>query len=177
MFVLVQILSVVEWLRFSHPLPGAVPVQRWSFPAGAAARPDGGLCRHHRLVPLWTYNADCSIFYWLSQSISCIFKVNDRCAMCWPGPEATQEDYQSIALYFAGEKKHLQAGKFFQKCGQYSRVWTLPHPEYFLHPAKHNTVSYEDVVFLFFLLCLVFRPWATSSSVPTLKTTSLWRWL
>lgn len=38
------------------------------------------------------------------------------------GPEATQEDYQSIALYFAGEKKHLQAGKFFQKCGQYSRA-------------------------------------------------------
>lgn len=40
----------------------------------------------------------------------------------WPGPEATQEDYQSIALYFAGERKHLQAGRFFQKCGQYTRV-------------------------------------------------------
>ncbi|XP_056265866.1 WD repeat-containing protein 19 isoform X2 [Pseudoliparis swirei] len=38
------------------------------------------------------------------------------------GPEATQEDYQSIALYFEGEKKHLQAGMFFQKCGQYSRA-------------------------------------------------------
>ncbi|CAF94207.1 unnamed protein product, partial [Tetraodon nigroviridis] len=38
------------------------------------------------------------------------------------GPEATQEDYQSIALYFAGERKHLQAGRFFQKCGQYTRV-------------------------------------------------------
>ncbi|KAF0037436.1 hypothetical protein F2P81_010310 [Scophthalmus maximus] len=37
------------------------------------------------------------------------------------GSEATQEDYQSIALYFEGEKKNLQAGKFFQKCGQYSR--------------------------------------------------------
>uniref|UniRef100_A0A671THC5 WD repeat-containing protein 19 n=1 Tax=Sparus aurata TaxID=8175 RepID=A0A671THC5_SPAAU len=45
------------------------------------------------------------------------------------GPEATQEDYQSIALYFEGEKKHLQAGKFFQKCGQYSRVRTLPCSE------------------------------------------------
>lgn len=42
--------------------------------------------------------------------------------LCSSGPEATQEDYQSIALYFEGEKKHLQAGKFFQKCGQYSRV-------------------------------------------------------
>lgn len=42
----------------------------------------------------------------------------------WPGPEATQEDYQSIALYFAGERKHLQAGRFFQKCGQYTRVRT-----------------------------------------------------
>ncbi|XP_063316538.1 WD repeat-containing protein 19-like [Pelmatolapia mariae] len=41
------------------------------------------------------------------------------------GSEATQEDYQSIALYFEGEKKHLQAGKFFQKCGQYSRALKL----------------------------------------------------
>ncbi len=43
------------------------------------------------------------------------------------GPEATQEDYQSIALYFEGEKNHLQAGKFFQKCGQYSKVGTPPY--------------------------------------------------
>uniref|UniRef100_A0A4W4G701 Anaphase-promoting complex subunit 4 WD40 domain-containing protein n=1 Tax=Electrophorus electricus TaxID=8005 RepID=A0A4W4G701_ELEEL len=38
------------------------------------------------------------------------------------GSEASVEDYQSIALYFEGEKKHLQAGKFFRKCGQYSRA-------------------------------------------------------
>ncbi|KAI1887644.1 hypothetical protein AGOR_G00192430 [Albula goreensis] len=38
------------------------------------------------------------------------------------GSDATMEDYQSIALYFEGEKKHLQAGKFFQKCNQYSRA-------------------------------------------------------
>ncbi|XP_047221085.1 WD repeat-containing protein 19 [Girardinichthys multiradiatus] len=38
------------------------------------------------------------------------------------GAEATQEDYQSIALYFEGEKKHLLAGKFFHKCGQYSKA-------------------------------------------------------
>ncbi|KAJ0055626.1 hypothetical protein NL108_006477 [Boleophthalmus pectinirostris] len=38
------------------------------------------------------------------------------------GSEATQEDYKSIALYFEGEKKHLLAGKFFQKCGQYNRA-------------------------------------------------------
>ncbi|XP_046901307.1 WD repeat-containing protein 19 isoform X3 [Hypomesus transpacificus] len=38
------------------------------------------------------------------------------------GSEATQEDYQSIALYFEAEKTHLQAGRFFQKCGQYSRA-------------------------------------------------------
>ncbi|KAJ8271702.1 hypothetical protein COCON_G00105610 [Conger conger] len=38
------------------------------------------------------------------------------------GSDATMEDYQSIALYFEGEKRHLQAGKFFQKCGQYSRA-------------------------------------------------------
>ncbi|KAK6324407.1 hypothetical protein J4Q44_G00037490 [Coregonus suidteri] len=36
--------------------------------------------------------------------------------------EASQEDYQSIALYFQGENKHLQAGKFFHKCGQYSKA-------------------------------------------------------
>ncbi|XP_055768737.1 WD repeat-containing protein 19 [Salvelinus fontinalis] len=36
--------------------------------------------------------------------------------------EATQEDYQSIALYFQGENKHLQAGRFFHKCGQYSKA-------------------------------------------------------
>lgn len=38
------------------------------------------------------------------------------------GSDATLEDYQSIALYFEGEKNHLQAGKFFQKCGQYNRA-------------------------------------------------------
>ena len=51
-----------------------------------------------------------------SKSVSWILIV------CSSGSEATQEDYQSIALYFEAEKKHLQAGKFFQKCGQYSRV-------------------------------------------------------
>ncbi|XP_023685243.1 WD repeat-containing protein 19 isoform X1 [Paramormyrops kingsleyae] len=38
------------------------------------------------------------------------------------GSDATMEDYQSIALHFEGEKKHLQAGCFFQKCGQHSRA-------------------------------------------------------
>ncbi|XP_015201422.1 WD repeat-containing protein 19 isoform X2 [Lepisosteus oculatus] len=38
------------------------------------------------------------------------------------GSDATMEDYQSIALYFEGEKKHLQAGKFFQLCGQHARA-------------------------------------------------------
>lgn len=41
------------------------------------------------------------------------------------GSDATMEDYQSIALHFEGEKKHLQAGCFFQKCGQHSRVRCL----------------------------------------------------
>lgn len=36
----------------------------------------------------------------------------------------TNEDYQSIALYFEAEKKHFQAGKFFLLCGQYGRVST-----------------------------------------------------
>ncbi|XP_036993911.2 WD repeat-containing protein 19 [Artibeus jamaicensis] len=39
------------------------------------------------------------------------------------GSENTSnEDYQSIALYFEGEKRHFQAGKFFLLCGQYSRA-------------------------------------------------------
>ncbi|XP_053277070.1 WD repeat-containing protein 19-like [Pleuronectes platessa] len=38
------------------------------------------------------------------------------------GSEGTQEDYQNIAFYFEGGRKHLQAGKFFQKCGLYSRA-------------------------------------------------------
>ncbi|KAG8516530.1 WD repeat-containing protein 19, partial [Galemys pyrenaicus] len=36
--------------------------------------------------------------------------------------DTSNEDYQSIALYFEGEKRHLQAGKFFLLCGQYSRA-------------------------------------------------------
>ncbi|XP_015234608.1 PREDICTED: WD repeat-containing protein 19 [Cyprinodon variegatus] len=38
------------------------------------------------------------------------------------GCEATQEDYQSIALYFEEERKHFLAGQFFYKCGQYSKA-------------------------------------------------------
>uniref|UniRef100_A0A8D0VZC8 WD repeat-containing protein 19 n=1 Tax=Sus scrofa TaxID=9823 RepID=A0A8D0VZC8_PIG len=36
--------------------------------------------------------------------------------------DTTNEDYQSIALYFEGEKRHFQAGKFFLLCGQYARA-------------------------------------------------------
>ncbi|XP_005392043.1 PREDICTED: WD repeat-containing protein 19 [Chinchilla lanigera] len=36
--------------------------------------------------------------------------------------DTSNEDYQSIALYFEGEKRHFQAGKFFLLCGQYSRA-------------------------------------------------------
>ncbi|XP_043548785.1 WD repeat-containing protein 19 isoform X2 [Chiloscyllium plagiosum] len=38
------------------------------------------------------------------------------------GSDANNEDYQSIALYFEGEKKHFLAGKFFMLCGQYTRA-------------------------------------------------------
>ncbi|CAH2300032.1 WD repeat-containing 19 isoform X1 [Pelobates cultripes] len=34
----------------------------------------------------------------------------------------SNEDYQSIALYFEGEKKYFQAGKFFLLCGQHARA-------------------------------------------------------
>lgn len=68
------------------------------------------------------YNTNLSKLYWMNKFNMSIF-YHSIC-MC-PGSEATTEDYQSIALYFEGEKNHLQAGKFFQKCGQYSRVWKL----------------------------------------------------
>ncbi|XP_033742140.1 WD repeat-containing protein 19-like isoform X1 [Pecten maximus] len=38
------------------------------------------------------------------------------------GPDATPEDYQSIALYFENEKNHFLSGKFFLLSGQYSRA-------------------------------------------------------
>lgn len=63
----------------------------------------------------------------------------------WAGPEASQEDYQSIALYFAGERKYLQAGKFFQKCGQYSRVWI----QWFY---SHSVIINGSHFYLIFLL-------------------------
>ncbi|XP_024914661.1 WD repeat-containing protein 19-like isoform X1 [Cynoglossus semilaevis] len=56
--------------------------------------------------------------------------------------EATVEDYQSIALYFEREKKHLQAGKFFQKCGRYSRA--LKH--YLTCPNIDDSLAVEMAV-------------------------------
>lgn len=114
-----QVFSVAEGLWLSHSLLGSVSLQRWGFPAGTAARTDGGLRRHHRSVPL---HDDC-FQHALNGTVGWIrmLMVADEHS---PGPEATQEDYQSIALYFGGERKHLQAGRFFQKCGQYTRVGT-----------------------------------------------------
>ena len=42
-----------------------------------------------------------------------------------PGPDATPEDYQSIALFFENEKNHFLSGKFFLLSGQYNRVSVL----------------------------------------------------
>ena len=42
--------------------------------------------------------------------------------VCFAGPDATPEDYQSIAVHFENEKNHFMAGKFFLFCSQYSRV-------------------------------------------------------
>ncbi|XP_038608159.1 WD repeat-containing protein 19 isoform X1 [Tachyglossus aculeatus] len=55
---------------------------------------------------------------------------------------ATNEDYQSIALYFEGEKKHFQAGKFFFLCGQYSRA--LKH--FLKCPASEDNVAIEMAI-------------------------------
>ncbi|XP_073898544.1 kelch-like protein 5 isoform X6 [Castor canadensis] len=56
--------------------------------------------------------------------------------------DTTNEDYQSIALYFEGEKKHLQAGKFFLLCGQYSRA--LKH--FLKCPSSEDSVAIEMAI-------------------------------
>ncbi|XP_070253925.1 WD repeat-containing protein 19 [Myotis yumanensis] len=54
----------------------------------------------------------------------------------------TNEDYQSIALYFEGEKRHFQAGKFFLLCGQYSRA--LKH--FLKCPSSENNAAIEMAI-------------------------------
>ncbi|XP_004681546.2 PREDICTED: WD repeat-containing protein 19 [Condylura cristata] len=56
--------------------------------------------------------------------------------------DTTTEDYQSIALYFEGEKRHLQAGKFFLLCGQYSRA--LKH--FLKCPNSEDNVAIEMAI-------------------------------
>uniref|UniRef100_A0A8B9N9U1 WD repeat-containing protein 19 n=1 Tax=Accipiter nisus TaxID=211598 RepID=A0A8B9N9U1_9AVES len=54
----------------------------------------------------------------------------------------TNEDYQSIALYFEGEKKHFQAGKFFLLCGQYGRA--LKH--FMKSPSTEDNLAIEMAI-------------------------------
>ncbi|XP_036274352.1 WD repeat-containing protein 19 isoform X1 [Pipistrellus kuhlii] len=54
----------------------------------------------------------------------------------------TNEDYQSIALYFEGEKRHFQAGKFFLLSGQYSRA--LKH--FLKCPSSENNAAIEMAI-------------------------------
>ncbi|XP_073198369.1 WD repeat-containing protein 19 isoform X4 [Lepidochelys kempii] len=54
----------------------------------------------------------------------------------------TNEDYQSIALYFEGEKKHFQAGKFFLLCGQYARA--LKH--FLKSPSTEDNMAIEMAI-------------------------------
>uniref|UniRef100_H0X6K1 WD repeat domain 19 n=1 Tax=Otolemur garnettii TaxID=30611 RepID=H0X6K1_OTOGA len=56
--------------------------------------------------------------------------------------DTTNEDYQSIALYFEGEKRHFQAGKFFLLCGQYSRA--LKH--FLKCPNSEDNVAIEMAI-------------------------------
>ncbi|NWI95312.1 WDR19 protein, partial [Pitta sordida] len=55
---------------------------------------------------------------------------------------ATNEDYQSIALYFEAEKKHFQAGKFFLLCGQYGRA--LRH--FLKSPSSEDNLAIEMAI-------------------------------
>ncbi|XP_030349246.1 WD repeat-containing protein 19 isoform X1 [Strigops habroptila] len=54
----------------------------------------------------------------------------------------TNEDYQSIALYFEEEKKHFQAGKFFLLCGQYGRA--LKH--FMKSPSTEDNLAIEMAI-------------------------------
>ncbi|XP_021388853.2 WD repeat-containing protein 19 isoform X1 [Lonchura striata] len=54
----------------------------------------------------------------------------------------TNEDYQSIALYFEAEKKHFQAGKFFLLCGQYGRA--LRH--FLQSPSTEDNLAMEMAI-------------------------------
>jgi hypothetical protein len=38
------------------------------------------------------------------------------------GPDATPDDYRSIALHFENERNHFMAGKFFLLCGQFAKA-------------------------------------------------------
>lgn len=58
---MLQVFPVVEGLRISHSLPGSVSLQWWSFPTGAAARTDGGLCRHHWWA-IWETHLEMGLF-------------------------------------------------------------------------------------------------------------------
>lgn len=58
---MLQVFPVVEGLRISHSLPGSVSLQWWSFPTGAAARTDGGLCRHHWWA-IWEKHLEMGLF-------------------------------------------------------------------------------------------------------------------
>ncbi|NWU43545.1 WDR19 protein, partial [Hylia prasina] len=54
----------------------------------------------------------------------------------------TNEEYQSIALYFEAEKKHFQAGKFFLLCGQYGRA--LRH--FLQSPSREDNLAMEMAI-------------------------------
>ncbi|XP_012413373.2 WD repeat-containing protein 19 [Trichechus manatus latirostris] len=56
--------------------------------------------------------------------------------------DTTNEDYQSIALYFEGEKRHFQAGRFFLLCGQYSRA--LKH--FLKCPSSEDNMAIEMAI-------------------------------
>ncbi|XP_043827946.1 WD repeat-containing protein 19 isoform X2 [Dromiciops gliroides] len=56
--------------------------------------------------------------------------------------DTTNEDYQSIAVYFEGEKKHLQAGKFFFLCGQYAKA--LKH--FLKCPSSEDNMAIEMAI-------------------------------
>ena len=86
--------------------------------------------------------------------------------LCWSGPDATPEDYHSIALYFENEKNHFLAGKFFLLCNQYGRVsfcfkfklvycnFTLPVIRHSCDLFQIKSVNYWIILILRFIFVL-----------------------
>lgn len=174
-----QVLSAVERLWLSHPLPGFIPLQRRSLPAGAAARTDGGLRRHHRSACFWKCVSllQCLLEAWAvfslcySVSLCVVFTVVSWLVgfvfiRFW-GDAGGLSEHRSVLW----GRKEAPAG--WQVL---SKVWTVQQ-------SKSDEVTHQSCLVLWLLLFrrlfsfwTTVRRWSTSCCALTLKTTWRSRW-